>query len=301
MINKTDWKYLAGILDTEGWIGMRKKHIKKGTILKTLRKGKLKEFMYKRDYTYYFCQISISVTEFSFLEHLKTIFNVGKIRKLKKEGNRKEQFQWIIENNKNIKLILKNTLHYLIIKQEQALIGLHSLKNKRKENREYYERMKKYNERGLIINKSYTVLPKLKRKYDEEILNEGDWRYLAGVIDTEGSIYCASKKIKQGGKIYDYQRIILSLHMTNKEFVKYIFNKYKKGKFKGYKREGYIYGDYHWIVLAERETKMILYKILPYLIIKKEQAILALETLKIDSKSREKYRLKMKELNKRGL
>jgi len=146
------------------------------------------------------------------------------------------------------------------------------------------------------------------------MVNDCDWRYLAGVIDTEGSIYMRVKDIKKGssyfsnvrgkrytqGKDYHYCLVCVTVHMTSRKFVNYLYKKYGVGRFKKYKRIGYRRDGYYWIIENPEQVVYLLKNILPFLIIKGRQARLGMETLKKKGNAREEDRMLMKKLNRRG-
>jgi len=130
-------------------------------------------------------------------------------------------------------------------------------------------------------------------KYDES-----KWVYLAGIIDTEGSIGLSRVKghRKWCGRFYVPYVLIMN---TNKEFIDFLVTNYGGGYHAKARQNGWgrkeIWG---WKVRANL-MREILPKVKPYLIIKKRQADFVLQALDIISEdkhlTRECYKSKLLE------
>lgn len=142
--------------------------------------------------------------------------------------------------------------------------------------------------------------------------SETELAYVAGLLDGEGTIAIAKQKPNSGSKSIKY---ILKIHITNthlgvllqcqKQFGGYICSKTHYY----YRRKA----CYEWVLLVSK-AKEFLKAILPYLVIKKEQAELGLSFLetrtacfdrrrglsKEELNLRESYYLRMKQINQRG-
>jgi hypothetical protein len=101
--------YLAGIIDGEGcvYVNKRKPH------------GRRKTFGYG-------VKVVVSITSYSLVEWFVTNARLTSIHHRLPEGNRKPQWMctW---NNSNAEWILNTVLPHLVIKKEQAKIGLELL------------------------------------------------------------------------------------------------------------------------------------------------------------------------------
>jgi len=147
---KEDWAYLAGIIDGEGWIGVRR----------------IKDRSGRSSYPYHYVpELSVSNTDERIIKWIRNIFQVGCIDcwHNKKNPHRKPVYKWRISRKVELSFVLENTLPFLIIKKEQALIimKLRLLMDKTKpcpgnpltksarEQREYcYNELKRLNKRG---------------------------------------------------------------------------------------------------------------------------------------------------------
>lgn len=122
------WKYLAGVIDTDGCIYMRIKNIKKGSSYFYTQRQR--RYFHKKDYVYHLVSITVHMTSEKFIKHLHSTYNVGRYRKNKREGYRRDSHSWIIENPEQVTHVLRNILPYLIIKKRQAKLGIETLKKK---------------------------------------------------------------------------------------------------------------------------------------------------------------------------
>jgi len=103
--------------------------------------------------------------------------------------------------------------------------------------------------------------------------------YLAGFIDGEGCIKISSIKgfLKKTNKYKKYYTVRLTIINTDKELLDYIKNEvgygcmYSHGKGKSHHRQCYTYE------VAAKQCVKLLKEVLPFLISKQEQAILAID------------------------
>ncbi len=111
--------------------------------------------------------------------------------------------------------------------------------------------------------------------------------YLAGLIDGDGSIYVVRSKRKR----YDDQ-FVLRLKVVSIDYDTILFLKSVFG--------GLVYKQKSLYLLCwnTKEAQRVINKIRSYLILKREQADLALSIINTSSSKSEKYYLKMGELNK---
>lgn len=100
--------------------------------------------------------------------------------------------------------------------------------------------------------------------------------YLAGIIDGEGSICPIRYSQKVNGKTYRYGDIRIAVYNTNADLIKWVSRRFGEGNTqKSNRAEGHK-PCYQWSVLG-RKTHVIIEAIIPYLVIKREQAKLALD------------------------
>lgn len=147
--------------------------------------------------------------------------------------------------------------------------------------------------------------------------NKIDRRYLAGLIDGEGCIYFTKKSDTEKNKRETYVNLRLSISNTYKplmdrlhdEFGGYLRIHTDKYRFKSgrYRKMGYD------LVLCNKQAENLIHECLPYFIIKKERAEIALDIRKnvfkyqgyiVPEKEMQKRKNlidKLRELNKKGV
>lgn len=132
--------------------------------------------------------------------------------------------------------------------------------------------------------------------------DKAKFSYLAGIIDGEGCLTIGAGK---KGNVTNYNSIIMVAN-TNEKLIKWLQhnfggNYYKSGRDVPNQKPAYI-----WRFLKKAEIEKLLLAILPYLIIKREQAIALLEFVRLPRyqetpEKREALFQKLKSLNKRGV
>jgi hypothetical protein len=124
------------------------------------------------------------------------------------------------------------------------------------------------------------------------------WGYVAGIVDGEGTIticrseYDAHKKFKtKSGEIHTYDTHCIGFHAkisvknTDVRLMKWLQSRFGGEYYEDKNRQPNWKIAYVWHHLAESKQEFLL-AILPYLIMKREQALLALEFLRIGSQVR---------------
>ena len=124
--------------------------------------------------------------------------------------------------------------------------------------------------------------------------------YIAGIVDGEGSISIAHSKHKNNGKRYYSLRI--DVVNTDRKLIDYMADVTDTGYTYCYESRKNEWKNIHSWVTTRKSAEEFLREILPYLVIKKERAELALEFRKHSRKveKQEQFFEKMKALNKRG-
>jgi hypothetical protein len=139
-------------------------------------------------------------------------------------------------------------------------------------------------------------------------MKEYKWPYVAGLMDGEGSI-CIYRsrdhRLKNGQFAYGMHVQIVS---TNIDVIKWILGNFG-GRFYErsceYKHNGFKANKtiYHWALTGSANRERFLLGVLPYLIIKREQALVGLEFIRLGSERNPQKRQelcdKCKELNGR--
>jgi hypothetical protein len=103
MSHKTDYAYIAGLIDGEGCIHIEKIH---------------KDFT-KRPSPQYQLKVFIGMTSLDCIKKIQSIFG-GKFYSREREGTRFRSYNWYIFSNNAVN-VLKKTLPYLQEKKEQVI------------------------------------------------------------------------------------------------------------------------------------------------------------------------------------
>ena len=136
-------------------------------------------------------------------------------------------------------------------------------------------------------------------------LVEWDWKTLAAIIDTEGSIMIfAIQRYRRAEKLVNRSpehRPVIKVSMTDKEFVENLVANFG-GYFCFNGNTGKNRPQWVWEIHNRSELKLILKSVLPFLIIKQRQAQLVLDFISIgcqvkNNQLRAEYRKQMRELN----
>ena len=123
MSDKTKWSYLAGLLDGEGHI--------------TIRRAKTRNKRYRKDGSFgvstglhYVSVVAITNTSEVMMRWVKETFGGNYYPKSNnlKHLNWKPSFDWHVSNNKAMERLLLGVLPYLIVKKEQAKLALSNIR-----------------------------------------------------------------------------------------------------------------------------------------------------------------------------
>ena len=134
------------------------------------------------------------------------------------------------------------------------------------------------------------------------------WSFLAGIFDGEGTLSCWRTKprahdYKESGKTYDSFNMRVTIPNTSLKLMKWLITNF--GGVYAVKREANEKhkASYEWRPKGEGNTKQFLLGVLPYLVIKDEQAKLGLRYTDLPHKSpkeREEIYIKLSILNQKG-
>jgi hypothetical protein len=132
--------------------------------------------------------------------------------------------------------------------------------------------------------------------------DKAKYSYLAGIIDGEG---CLTIGAGNKGNVTNYNSIIM-VTSTSEKLVKWLQHNFGGNYYQSGREVPNCKPAFIWRFLKKAEIEKLLLAILPYLIIKREQAILLLEFVRLprllqDSALRASMHQKMKVLNKRGV
>jgi hypothetical protein len=134
-------------------------------------------------------------------------------------------------------------------------------------------------------------------------MKENKWPYLAGIIDGEGTI-----SISRNGSTANYPKVVLDITIVNtderlmKWLITYFGGRYYMRNRQDSPKHKF---SFFWRLTGKANKEKILLGILPYLVLKREQALLGLECLRLgfherNPEARYELMLKCQALNKKG-
>jgi hypothetical protein len=136
------------------------------------------------------------------------------------------------------------------------------------------------------------------------------WSYLAALIDGEGciSIYRRLQKTRKYlNTDYWMMNHRLSVYNTNEKLMKWLIKNFGGVYYTKSRRSTVHKVEYDWRPKGAKNLEKVLLGVLPYLVIKDEQAKILLEYIRIsmygertNPEKREELRLRLSSLNKRG-
>lgn len=134
------------------------------------------------------------------------------------------------------------------------------------------------------------------------------WSFLAGIFDGEGSFTCwrtsaRARDYKESGKVYDSFNVRIAIPNTSVPLMKWLVSYFGGSYYLKREANQKHKASYEWRPTGANNTKAMLLGMLPYLVIKREQAVLGLEwvDLAYNSKDRrEEIFQKLKMLNQKG-
>ena len=130
--------------------------------------------------------------------------------------------------------------------------------------------------------------------------DKAKFSYLAGIIDGEGCLTIGAGKKET---VTNYNSIVMVTN-TNEKLIKWLQHNFGGNYYKS-PASGNCKPAYRWRFLKHKDTEHLLLSILPYLIIKRQQAITLLEFVRLPRmesvQKREDLYQWMRFLNRRGL
>lgn len=134
-------------------------------------------------------------------------------------------------------------------------------------------------------------------------MKERNWSYLAGIVDGEGSIGISCSQREDRGCSYKQYELFISIRNTDVRLMKWLIEHfggvyYANPVEKGWKP------SWHWRPKGHKNKELLLLGLLPYLVLKRDQALLGLEYLRLGATNcpskRHALCLRTRELNRRG-
>lgn len=259
--------YLAGILDGDGSF----------SLIKTSSNTSKSPL--------YYPLIQLANTSKSLIDHFLNYGGTSIVREsyIAKDGRRRKKcYQWKISGRARCLSFLELVIPYLVIKKERAMFlrdyiinneprhGGIVLTNEQLFSREKtYLGMRKFNEVPLKVK-----LPSLKNI--ELSLDESFWSYVAGIIDSDGSL-SIKKEIRKTRKNPSYTPVIL-ISMIDPRSVYYIGQNVPGSNILMIKAKTTVTGFmYRFSISSKSVAETFLKKCMDYLLIKKDQARILLD------------------------
>ncbi|MDE1767416.1 MAG: hypothetical protein KGI27_14255 [Thaumarchaeota archaeon] len=118
-------------------------------------------------------------------------------------------------------------------------------------------------------------------------MREKNWSYVAGIFDGEGSIHAHHYQVKSNTTIdpdkrYVARQVKITIVGTDIRLMKWLLGNFGGKFYDRAKRTASGRHAYYWRPKGKKNTENFLLGILPYLIMKKEQAKLALEFIRLE-------------------
>jgi len=258
--------YTAGLMDAEGCIGIYEAHKTSGNIVYELR-------------------VVIANINLPIIKWLVETFGGNYTKNTPEKG--RVWYQWRMGISKGALKFLSNILPYLQIKKEEAEAVLYFYKVKNNSSKEILSKL--VENIRLLKNRECSTTEML----DGSIDNKKTHAYLAGIFDGEG---CVSVGIASTGKPVLHINVANNFTPLINLYLRIYGGWVQTNKAHGNTKESYRW----WITRKELQEKFLL-QILPYLKIKKEQAKLALNYVRLPKENirveKTKLAVKIKELN----
>lgn len=245
-MEKKAWPYMAGIMDAEGSISVSISRKSSG-------------------YECFNLSIQLTNTNRRLMDWVVSNFGCSVCTEVKKNSFSpgSKVFRWSVYGRENQEAFLLGVIPYLIIKKKQGMLGLDFLRLGRGDNdkrRVLWETMKCLNLQDVEVP---NFLPKTEANKRSA--------YVAGYLDGDGTI-CGT-----------YVRgMNISIVSTDFIIIKWLLANYG-GKFYTRVRSdrGTVKPIHQWFLTGSKNKEQFLLSTIPYLILKKSQAKLLLECLRL--------------------
>lgn len=272
-ISSKRWNHLAGLIDGDGSLGIH-------------------PHPHEQNYINYDVTLEVAATHLPTVKWLKEVFGGQFYTTQDKRPNRKPNHHWYVSTSEHQLSILKKVSPLLKLKQAQGetiikFLGLggrsfHS-QDVRKELADYVSQR----------NEFFVPVYRTHRDVDVVKADKEDYQYLSGIVDAEGTVSLYEDKRSFSPKI--------QLCNTDMRLFDFVLDRFG-GSVSSSKREHRELGNW---VLPTKFLENTLLAILPYLVTKREQAVLLLEWFRnrknlSDDETREVIS-KFRVLNHRGL
>jgi hypothetical protein len=242
--------YLAGIIDSEETVGF------------IINKKRSRERVAPR--------FKAGNTDYRLIKWLES--EIGGRVYTYEDGKNKPSYEWFVSGVKNIQPLLEAILSYLVVKQDSAREALNFCQNE----------IEKREGIGTALCQSKigrkNAVNKPDSSFSERVIRESRRRmspicipslqklaYIAGIIDGDGSIDFIINKKRCREKVAPRIRVA----NTDMKLIRWLVKEIG-GYVGGVTVVGKNKPCYEWLITGEQNIKSLLYAILPYLIIKKD-------------------------------
>jgi hypothetical protein len=272
-ISSKRWNHLAGLLDGDGSLGIH-------------------PHPHEQNYINYDVTVDVATTHLPTVKWLKKVFGGQFYTTLDKRPNRKPNHHWYVSTSEHQLSILKMVSPLLKLKrvQGETIIKFLELGGKTFQNPDARKELADY---VSFRNAFFMPIYRAHKDVDTAVADKADYQYLAGILDAEGTISLYESKRSFDPKI--------QLSNTDMRVFDFLLERFG-GSVSSSKREHRELGVW---VLPTRFLENTLLAILPYLVTKREQAVLLLDWFRnrknlSDDETREIIK-KFRVLNLRGL
>jgi hypothetical protein len=241
-MQKKAWPYMAGIMDSEGSISLSISRKSSG-------------------YEGFNLMLQATNTDRKLIDWIVSNFGGSMCAEIKKNSFApgSKIFRWVMYGAENQEAFLLGLLPYLVIKKEQALVGLDFLRLGRGDNtrrRELWDKVKRLNQEPVPVP---DVFSKSKKRAE----------YAAGYLDGDGSI-CGT-----------YHRgLNISIVSTDFVVIKWLMANYG-GRFHARQRNPKHKLIYQWFVSGSKNKEKFLLDVIPHLLLKRDRAKMLLEIIRL--------------------
>jgi hypothetical protein len=239
--------YVAGLIDGDGHIG--------------IRKGKNEDLP--------LIQFHNSMKQASVFLH--NLFGGTIACDMPKKESNRPIWKWMLQGKEGCKIFLDKVSQFLILKQDSAIMMKEFLQNPIEEIN-YYQESKDLNLNRKIESYSFD---NIHRKSSE---CSYFWAYLAGIMDTDGS-FSIERSVRKAGQNRQKNDLVkfrpkILLTMVSERSIKYILSNCEYGGLSIVKANTALRGSaFRFSIQSRSESIEFLKKCIPYLQIKAVQAI----------------------------
>jgi hypothetical protein len=189
-------------------------------------------------------------------------------------------YRWRIRSSRNVLLVLNALIPFLRIKKDRAELllefinkfpfipGIKQQRERIVDKESYYLKMIHLNDWTSLDNTVTTLLSK------DNTENDIFWSYIAGLIDTDGSLSIKKQMQNKGTHVINPRYVpVISISMTDTRALNYLRQNCNLGKLYIPKNKSCSNGfHYQYGIYSKKDCSIFLKKIIPFLVGKKNNA-----------------------------